>query len=737
MHSYFEKDIGTVFLAGHGIFIHRDAAAKGEKVILETPTTEVEFEEIEPIKTRSFDLDLTHAAQYELTPKDSTVHGPMTVAVNEMPDWFVAGSNTLQMSFVTNDSAHVVALKDPIEFEDCAAPMEFHAYLANHRARAALVLTVLDAETDKTTRIEIPFEEGKLGGKNFDGYQKISVPLPEDLRAGKVWLSIHYLGASEITSFPPFVFLANAALREVIDDPDHRALFLNPSMNLGELEDGVWLYARSKENYETFLPFFLRIGSRVSVLRSKVVDNARAYFDENYYEARNPDVDTASMDSYTHYLYQGWKDFRKPNIEFSPREYLMRNPGRGLESVEPLLHYANQGHRDRLSIGIFDERLREIWEASGRPIPDLKEPTVLSRAQDMMVPMNIIETRKLAVFVVPEHNSMSGGIYSIFSIADQLRRTRRDHGFDVMIMTRPNPAGLTYIRNSSFRNSETVYRFDQLRLFSEVSELQLHIPEYATADFVSNLSKSMIRYLMSRDKVHVNILNQNTRLMPKREAFRDLRRLCDSIGQSVSHHAFFGQEFADYYDLPSLLLPAYTDLTPYPPSSFAEKENLIIYSDDDARYREPVLDQLRTMTDYRLVKIRDITFDTYMDLATRCRFSVSFGEGFDGYVAQPMYQGGIGLALYTDEFFPDSSYKAFENFFDSEEEMISQIVPTIRRLEKDQKRYEALNRALRAKWDELYDLKDYHARIARLIAKDYEIMPQEVPPMARPPKARR
>jgi len=340
-----------------------------------------------------------------------------------------------------------------------------------------------------------------------------------------------------------------------------------------------------------------------------------------------------------------------------------------------------------------------------------------------MVPMDLLDTTKLAVFVVPEHNAMSGGIYSFFSIADHVRRTRPLHGFDVLVMTRPNPDGLTYVRNRSFRNSETVLRLEQLLLFSEVSELQLHIPEYAVVEFVRRLSPALLRYLLRRDKVHINILNQNTRLMPEPQQFRDLRQIAHTIGQSVSHHAFFGQEFADHYDLPTLLLPAYTDLTPYPPIAFPEKENLIIYSDDDAPYKREVLARLATLNEYKLVKIRDMTFDTYMDLATRCRFSVSFGEGFDGYVAQPMYQGGIGLALYTDEFFPDSSYKAFENFFDSEEDMVNQIVPTIRRLEKDRERYEALNRAMRAKWDALYSYDDYVARIGKLIRMEYEIFP--------------
>jgi hypothetical protein len=211
--------------------------------------------------------------------------------------------------------------------------------------------------------------------------------------------------------------------------------------------------------------------------------------------------------------------------------------------------------------------------------------------------------------------------------------------------------------------------------------------------------------------------------MPEQDKFRDLRRIADSIGQSVSHHAYFGQKFADYYNLPSMLLPAYTDLNAYPPAPFEEKESLIIYSDDEAPYRDAVLNKLARLEGYRLLKVEGMSFDRYMEYATRCRFSVSFGEGFDGYVAQPIYQGGIGFALYTEEFFPNDDFRSFENFFETENEMIEQIVPTIRRLESDKSRYEALNRKLRGKWDELYDYEDYVRRISQLITRDYELFP--------------
>ncbi|PYE91224.1 hypothetical protein C8J35_1601 [Rhizobium sp. PP-F2F-G38] len=677
--------------------------------VLDIATRSGTYEYLSPFA--NFDVSVRRGN--EEIPTDSC-----QISVNGLIDWYVDGHDTLQIELKRKYAPFLVTFPETLEVETYGEPVVFRAQAAGHRINAILCVEFTNLDTAFTSIARVRLDGDYIGGKNSVDYQSITVPVPPEMRRVSAQVSINYLGTTDPTSTSePFVFLYDVCFQAASDEADElRALGDKALMY-------KWMKTSTKMECSTLELLFLEQAERVAVLQTDAVSRARAMFDERYYAAKNPELKFSNIDEYSHYLMQGWKEYRNPGVDFSVREYLLRHPDVQISAEEPLMHYANIGYMNSYSLGVFSEKMSEIWRDAGKEIPTLPETTILARAQDLMVPMNLIDAKKIAVFVVPEHNAMSGGIYSMFSIASQARRTRLQHGFEVLVMTRPNSQGVTYLRNAAFQNSETVLRFEQLRLFSEVEELQLHIPEYATVAFVRSLSPEMMHYLLSRDHVHVNILNQNTRLMPEPSKFRDLRHFANSIGQSVSHHAFFGQQFADHYALPSLLLPAYTDLSHYPPRCFEEKENLIIYSDDEAPYRRAVLEQLKMLDGYRLVKIKDITFDTYMDLATRCRFSVSFGEGFDGYVAQPIYQGGIGLALYTNEFFPDPSYKSFENFFETEEEMIANIVPTILRLEKDRKRYVALNSSLRAKWDELYNIEDYHKRIAKLIAKDYEILP--------------
>lgn len=357
-------------------------------------------------------------------------------------------------------------------------------------------------------------------------------------------------------------------------------------------------------------------------------------------------------------------------------------------------------------------------------IKNYSEVTILSVAQDFLFPSEALRCRRLMVMVVPEHNDMSGGIYSFFSIANHMHAMKRIHGYDVLVMTRPNESGHTFLRLSAFRNAETVYRLEQLLLCDMVEELYLHIPEYSAHNFCDLLSPELLKYLKSRKKLYINIMNQNITLMPEPAELKNLRELTPEISQSVAHHAYFGQEFADRYGLPTLLLPAYTDLSSYPGSSFEEKRKLIIYSKDEAPHRNTCLNILkREFGNYEQIEIRDMSFDRYMQLATDCQFSISFGEGFDGYIAQPVHQGGIGLTVYRKEFFPSDHFLNYYNIFRSQEEMVEELALRIRRLSSDPQLYKSLNRQFKEEHDKLYSLDDYVRCIRKLVLRNFDLIP--------------
>lgn len=379
-----------------------------------------------------------------------------------------------------------------------------------------------------------------------------------------------------------------------------------------------------------------------------------------------------------------------------------------------------KSERHKIRSRIYDKYYRGLVRNHG----DLGESEVFQLVQDRTFPVNLYDSKKVMVFFVPEHRTMSGGIFSIFSIASQMRKLKTYHGYDVLVMTRPNPSKLTYFCNLNFKNSETVYRIAQLPLCKAAQEIYLHIPEYASASFIEYLSPDELSYLHGREKVYINLLNQNIQLMPKKNSFHSLRQLSEDISQSVAHHAYFTQEVADKYDLPTLLLPAFTDLSEYTASDFEDKEKLIIYSLDDAPYKEACLRKLRQeLPDYKLVEIRDITFDKFMEYATRCLFSITFGEGFDGYLAQPIHQGGIGFAVFNEDFFPSPHFKNYYNIFSSGDAMVAGICDRIRELAGNRVAYVELNNQFRKEYEKLYSYGEYIEQLKKLSLREFEIFP--------------
>ncbi len=439
----------------------------------------------------------------------------------------------------------------------------------------------------------------------------------------------------------------------------------------------------------------------------------RCEFDASYYLSEYPDVSNAEIDPLRHYMLHGWREGRNPSPHFNTNAYLITYDDVRDSDLNPFYHYV-----------MFGKLEGRFGEASDLTKAYLRQ-YVPHHMQDVTFPLSLERAKSIIVIMVPEHNTMSGGIYSLFSIAKAIYDMRRKHDYEVVLMTRPNKPDITYLRQVNFRNYEDVFRFSQILRCKMAEKIYLCIPEYSTPDFFDNLDIQLIEYLRTRKELYINIMNQNIDLMPEREEFQGLFHLgAREVTQSVAHHAYFNQDRADRYNLPTLLLPAYTDLSGYPALDLREKEKLVIYSPDELPHRKPVLEALeKQLEGYELLEVKDITFDTFMDLATRCMFSITFGEGFDGYIAQPIYQGGIGFACYREEYFPSSNLKNLANIFDDEEDMIKNIVARIYEFEKDEALYRDTNKKMLDIYNSLYSKQDYLERTLKLVKREFEIYP--------------
>ncbi|MEP2921554.1 MAG: glycosyltransferase [Sulfitobacter sp.] len=79
---------------------------------------------------------------------------------------------------------------------------------------------------------------------------------------------------------------------------------------------------------------------------SSLTEDLEAAFDKPFYLDANPDVAEAGVDPFQHYMFQGWKEGRDPNADFSTTDYAQSHD---LEGTNPFVHWIEEGRATGLS----------------------------------------------------------------------------------------------------------------------------------------------------------------------------------------------------------------------------------------------------------------------------------------------------------------------------------------------------------------------------------------------------
>lgn len=112
-----------------------------------------------------------------------------------------------------------------------------------------------------------------------------------------------------------------------------------------------------------------------------------------------------------------------------------------------------------------------------------------------------------------------------------------------------------------------------------------------------------------------------------------------------------------------------------------------------------------------------------MDLIARSYFSVTFGEGFDGYFIIPALVGSIGFAVYNDKFFPDKSWKELPLTYDSFDEMYKKITNDMISLLQNKEKYIKLANTLKEKHDSIYNIDCFKNNLKLFYQGKYSFLP--------------
>lgn len=346
------------------------------------------------------------------------------------------------------------------------------------------------------------------------------------------------------------------------------------------------------------------------------------------------------------------------------------------------------------------------------------------KIQDAFDLIELKNTKKLILFLIPSPDSamINGGIMSIFSLCEESRRINND-AFCI-ISTLPH-CKYTYAKNDKFLNNENIYRFSQIvDNANNLEEMILHIPEYYSDDFYNDLTKKDIKFLKSIKNLHINIMNQNIELMPESYKLKNLYKLTNNITQTIAHDRYATQEVCDKWQIPTHLFSVNIDLSKYKVYPFEEKEKIIVLSPDRNKHKEKIVEKLeKELPDWELVTVNNMTFTEYMDLISKAFFTISFGEGFDGYFLQPQYVNSIGFAVYADKFFPNDSWKHLPNVYESYGLMINNIVNDMKAMFNDKNFYEQTSNTVNKRLKELYNIEIFKNNLKKFYDNKYDFYP--------------
>lgn len=304
--------------------------------------------------------------------------------------------------------------------------------------------------------------------------------------------------------------------------------------------------------------------------------------------------------------------------------------------------------------------------------------TFLQRRELVLQPPR--EGAKLVLLVFPAGvMSISGGLFSILNIAMLSRKLLAKLGYKVFLAYPPGRYGLASY--PYFPNTEIIYTFEQImRLFPSPDHLVVHIPEYYSARIFKRAKSDEVRYLQSARRLQINILNQNILLMPAPELLNHLKKLTPDVTQTTAHSAYTTPQHATAWGTPLLhLAPIFWREYPFVP--WAEKRNWIAYSPDVNPHARMILATLRSnFPDFRFIRISGVSYEQYLNIISKSKYVISFGEGWDGYFWEAHLCGTIGCAVHNTAFFP-KNFKGFPTVYTSFAHMNRQLPEDIRQYE--------------------------------------------------------
>ena len=282
----------------------------------------------------------------------------------------------------------------------------------------------------------------------------------------------------------------------------------------------------------------------------------------------------------------------------------------------------------------------------------------------------------MIMFLSPGYNLKNGGILSIASLYQESSKLSSIHHAAVVICTIPGDPPLLKYR--WFPNNNYLLDADAvIRRCPRLKFLMIHVPEFSVnrvADWLQSKRDGPLA-----DKIHINVLLQNIDII----AGQNLDRLASfgTMTCSTAHEAYSTQETRDRFAVPLHRMSVYISPEQYRQTRYEAKENILVVSQDAHPLREEVLRRIKERhPQLRVQVVQDLTYTAYKRLISRAKWTLTFGEGLDGYFIEPIFSGGIAFTVFNERFFTPE-FASVKVVYHSWEELMSSLPGDIDKLD--------------------------------------------------------
>jgi hypothetical protein len=302
--------------------------------------------------------------------------------------------------------------------------------------------------------------------------------------------------------------------------------------------------------------------------------------------------------------------------------------------------------------------------------------------------------KRLIIFLTPGLKLRLGGVMAIFSMKRETRALYQLHRARVALCTVPGDDP-NFFKYTWFDNNDYLLDLETvLKNCGPLDYLQLHIPDYAVNRLLVWLTAFEGTLLRSIREVHLNVLLFNIDNIRG----QNVRGLL-SFGKATcttAHEAYSDAATREAMGVPLHRLSVCNGPENYSLSDYEDKEDLLIVSNDGHLLKAEVLNQISQVSpNLRIEVIENLHYEDYLKLARRAKWSLTFGEGLDGYFAEVASCGGVPFAVFNDRYFTPA-FAELETIYPSWEALMERMPLDLQRLDEPV--------AYKRCWQQAYDL---------------------------------